>query len=254
MMEMNILRDLLIAHDQSDRLYGICIGVVTNNQDPDGLGRVKVRFPWLSDAVESNWARVLAPMAGKDRGIYFLPEVNDEVLLAFEQGDIRFPYVLGSLWNGKDKPPETNKDGKNDRRTIKSRSGHKIVLDDSDDKPSIEIVDKTEKNRIFIDSAKNAMEIKVEGDLSIEIGGDLKIKTKGKIDIDAKQDLAAATKGNLKVKTDGNSNIESSGSVNIKSKSEVMVEGTQQTKVKGTTVSINGSVLAELKGALVKIN
>ena len=246
MMEMNILRDLLIAHDQSDRLYGICIGVVTNNQDPDGLGRVKVRFPWLSDAVESNWARVLAPMAGKDRGIYFLPEVNDEVLLAFEQGDIRFPYVLGSLWNGKDKPPETNKDGKNDRRIIKSRSGHMIVLDDSDDKPSIEIVDKSEKNRIFIDSAKNAMEIKVKGDLSIEIGGNLSIKTKGKIDIDAKQDVAAKTKANLKVESDGQ--------MNFKSTTQVTVEGVQQTQVKGVTVSINGSAQTEVQGGIVRIN
>ena len=73
--------------DASSRVSGVVVGVVTNNQDPEGMGRVKVKFPWLSDEDESNWARVAAPMAGKERGFYFLPEVEDEVLVAFEHGD-----------------------------------------------------------------------------------------------------------------------------------------------------------------------
>src|SRR5664280_3415392 len=110
----------------SRRITGVVVGVVTNNQDPDGFGRVKVKFPWLSDVDESDWARVAAPMAGNKRGFYFLPEVDDEVLVAFEHGDVRFPYVLGALWNGKDAPPATNGDGKNNVRVIQSRSGHVI--------------------------------------------------------------------------------------------------------------------------------
>ncbi len=89
----------------ASRMTGAVIGVVTNNSDPDGMGRVKLRFPWLTDSHESSWARVAAPMAGNNRGAYFLPEVDDEVLVVFEQGDMRFPFVLGSLWNGKDKAP-----------------------------------------------------------------------------------------------------------------------------------------------------
>ena len=138
-----------IAEEKVGRITGVAVGVVTNNQDPDGLGRVKVRFPWLSDADESQWARIAAPMAGKDRGVYFLPEVDDEVLVAFEHGDPRFPCVIGALWNGKDAPPATNSDGKNNVRVIKSRSGHIIRLNDEDGKEMIEIIDKSEKNSII---------------------------------------------------------------------------------------------------------
>src|SRR5215472_353851 len=119
------LFDLLspAGQHESDRIYGVVVGIVTNNQDPDGMGRVKVKFPWLSDQDESWWARIATVMAGSSRGSYFLPEVNDEVMVAFEHGDVRFPYVLGALWNGKDSPPTTNSDGKNSIRLIKSRSG-----------------------------------------------------------------------------------------------------------------------------------
>ena len=104
----NSLLELLqtATRGDADRIYGMVIGIVTNNQDPDKLGRVKVRFPWLSDEDESQWARMLTPMAGDNRGMYFIPEVDDEVLVAFEQGDMRFPYILGALWNGEDKPPD----------------------------------------------------------------------------------------------------------------------------------------------------
>ena len=91
--------NMLVERDDSSRVTGVVVGVVTNNQDPDGLGRVKVKFPWLSDADESSWARIAAPMAGKERGLYFLPEVDDEVLVIFEHGDLRFPFVPGALWN-----------------------------------------------------------------------------------------------------------------------------------------------------------
>jgi len=105
---------------------------VTNNKDEEGLGRVKVTFAWLAENDESNWARIATMMAGNDRGSYFLPEVGDEVLIAFEQGSIStFLHVIGSLWNGKDKVHETNSDGKNNLRVIKSRSGHKIIFDDT---------------------------------------------------------------------------------------------------------------------------
>src|SRR5262249_55069754 len=120
------LLDLLMTRqgDERDRIYGVVVGVVTNNQDPDKLGRVKVKFPWLSADHESGWARIACPMAGNGRGFFFLPEVDDEVLIAFEHGRVEFPYVVGSLYNGKDKPPGDNGDGKNNLRSLKSRSGH----------------------------------------------------------------------------------------------------------------------------------
>ena len=119
-------------------------------------GQVKVKFPWLASD-ESAWARLAAPMAGAGRGFYFLPEMNDEVLVAFEQGDINRPYVIGCLWNGRDAPPEPASNvvgahGKVNQRILKSRLGHTITIDDSPAAPSITIVDKTGKNFVKLES------------------------------------------------------------------------------------------------------
>lgn len=199
--------DILMPQAQNNRLYGVTIGVVTNNQDPDQLGRVKIKFPWLSEQEESAWARVLSPMAGNDRGIYFLPEVDDEVLVAFEHGQIEFPYILGALWNGKDKPPAVNSDGKNNRRMIKSRSGHVIILDDTQDGEQIIICDKTGKNEIRIDSKSNAISIKSGKDLSIDAKGNITFKSSG-------GDLAIECK-NLKIQAQQSCDIKANAQCNI---------------------------------------
>jgi uncharacterized protein involved in type VI secretion and phage assembly len=128
---------------RGDRVYGAVVGLVTSIDDPDSLGRVRVRFPWLKDDVESRWARIVSFMAGATRGGVFRPEVGDEVLVLFEHGDMRFPYVVGGLWNGQDKmPTERGADGGNDVRLIKSRSGHTIVFDDTSGSEKITINDK----------------------------------------------------------------------------------------------------------------
>ena len=158
------------SHQQTNppsSLLGVVIGIVTNNEDPEGLGRVKVRFPWLSETDESAWARIATPMAGAQRGLYCLPEVDDEVLVAFQHGDMRFPYVLGSLWNGQDAPPATNEDGTNNIRLMKSRSGHEIRLDDTEGAAKIEIVDGSGNNRIVIDTAHNAVTITAAQDITL---------------------------------------------------------------------------------------
>ncbi len=118
----------------SHRWYGVHPAIVADVRDPDGLGRVKVRLPWADDASAGKyeaWARVATLMAGSRRGTWFMPDVNDEVLIAFEAGDPRYPYVVGSLWNGRDRPPEAmDRAGRNARKVIRSRSGVRIVLDD----------------------------------------------------------------------------------------------------------------------------
>jgi phage baseplate assembly protein V len=162
------LRALFTPSARNDRFYGVVVGVVTNNQDPENMHRVKVRFPWLSNDVESNWARVAAPMAGKNRGAYFLPEVDDEVLVAFEHGQVDHPFVLGSLWNGKDDAPESNADGENNHRTIKSRSGHVLRLNDKSGNETIEIIDKSGNNKIIIDTANNTITIDAQSDITIK--------------------------------------------------------------------------------------
>ena len=125
---LDIISESTEVRKSSGHIFGVVTGVVTNIEDPDSMGRVKVMIPRMTgQSDESAWARVATFMAGPGRGAFFLPEVDDEVLLAFEYGDPSMPYVIGALWNGQDAPPETNSDGKNDIRVIKSRSGHKMI-------------------------------------------------------------------------------------------------------------------------------
>lgn len=179
---LELLNDMSGHEARVNRFHGVVVGVVTNNRDPQNLGRVKVRFPWLTNDEESHWARVATLMAGKERGSFFLPEVDDEVLLAFEHGSIDHPFIIGGLWNGVDQPPETNQNGQNNIRKIRSRSGHEIIFDDNDTemaekviihtksghqivlddsigREKIEICDKTGNNRITIDSVQNKMSL-----------------------------------------------------------------------------------------------
>jgi len=214
--ELEMLRGLLTPAQQGTRFYGVTVGVVTNNQDPDKLGRVKVHFPWLSPEDESAWARVLAPMAGKDRGIFFLPEVDDEVLVAFEHGQVEFPYVLGALWNGKDTPPETNDDGKNDKRVLKSRSGHLIRLDDNADQAKIEIIDKTRNNSMVFDASANTITIKAQGGITLTSDGDITLEAKGQVVIKGQSLSVESTAQNVTVTAQATMDVKANGTLNIK--------------------------------------
>jgi uncharacterized protein involved in type VI secretion and phage assembly len=115
--------------------YGVYPALVLNIVDPDQQGRVKVRLPWAPDGKDSSyeaWARLATLMAGNNRGTWFVPEVNDEVLVAFEGGNPRCPYIIGALWNGKDAPPEKmDGAGNNNLKTIRSHQGVCITLDDT---------------------------------------------------------------------------------------------------------------------------
>jgi uncharacterized protein involved in type VI secretion and phage assembly len=173
---MDAISDLMGQAGTGGRYYGVAFAIVTNNSDPEGLGRVKVALPWLADQAETDWARVVSPMAGPGRGLWFLPEVDDEVLVAFEHGSPSAPYVIGGLWNGKDTPPESNSDGKNDRRSITSRSGAVIRLTDTDGQEQIEIVDASAKNSVVISTKDNSIVVKAGGDVTIEAGGKLTLK------------------------------------------------------------------------------
>lgn len=161
---------LMTQPGSDDRLAGVAIGIVTNNKDPQGLGRVKASLPWMADQVESDWARVAAPMAGQNRGVYFLPEVGDEVLVAFEHGNPASPYVLGGLWNGQDLPPESNQDGRNDVRAIRSRSGSMIRFSDAQDDQQIEITDSSGLNSIVISVRDDSITIAAGGSVTIQVG------------------------------------------------------------------------------------
>lgn len=131
-----------LADGWGGRWYGVAPAIVTDINDPDGQGRVKLKLPWSPDGDGGQgyeaWARIATLFAGNNRGSWFIPDVDDEVLVAFEHGDPRRPYVLGGLWNGKDSPPESMS-GNNNKKVIRSRNGVKITLDDQDGQESLKL-------------------------------------------------------------------------------------------------------------------
>ncbi|MGC8874381.1 MAG: VgrG-related protein [Chloroflexia bacterium] len=191
--------ELTVAGNQTQTLFDLLqppagrslwIGpaLVTDNRDPAGMGRIKVQIPWLGDQVESTWARPAVPMAGSERGIFFLPEVGDEVLVTFEHGDVNHPYVLGALWNGREEPPNAasavNRAGQVVQRVIRTRAGHTILLDDTDGGGGITIEDRS-GNKIYLDTARNTLRIEVLQDVTIEAQGKVAIKALTGIDLEA---------------------------------------------------------------------
>jgi phage protein D len=247
--------DLVGAGGRDGRglMLGVVPALVTNVKDEDKhLPRVKVKFAWLDDQLESGWARVAAPGAGAKRGIYYSPEVDDEVLIAFEHGDINRPYVLGGLWNGKDAAPlqsDQNLDnGKVTQRIIQSRSGHVIILDDKQDAEQIIIRDKSGKNQIVIESKSGSEKI------TIKCGKDIAIQAAGQGAISIKSDSGDLTlEGkSLTIKTQQNFSVQATGACNIKSTQACTVEGTAgltlknaaaQIAMSGPTVNINNGAL-----------
>jgi uncharacterized protein involved in type VI secretion and phage assembly len=127
-------------HGLGGRWYGVYPALVSDIADPDKQGRVKVKLPWSPDTDSDEyaaWARIATLMGGSSRGSWFIPDVNDEVLVVFEGGDPRRPYVIGGLWNGSDSPPESmDGAGKNYKKVLKSRNGVKVTLDDKDGQES----------------------------------------------------------------------------------------------------------------------
>jgi uncharacterized protein involved in type VI secretion and phage assembly len=169
------------------------------------------------------------------------------VLIAFDHDDVNYPYVMGYLWNGKDKPPETNSDGKNDLRLIKSRSGHLIQLNDKQGEEQIVIRDKTGKNEIVINSKDNTMAIKVDKDFTIEAKGNVSIKT-------ATGDMTLECK-NFNVKAQAKVAMEGKAGMELKTTAQMKIEGTGGAELKGTgPVKVESTAILELKGTLVKIN
>jgi uncharacterized protein involved in type VI secretion and phage assembly len=183
---------------------GVGIALVTQNKDPEGYGRVKLRYTWFDQPRESVWARVAMPMAGDDRGFAMIPEVGDEVAVCFERGDLRFPIVIGALFGGKAKMPYSNSDGRNDLRVIKSRAGHHLSFNDGS-KKSLELsledgkkvliddngvaVQDDKGNHFKIDSRSGAIEISATGKLTIKAAS-IELTATGSCDVKATGKLA----------------------------------------------------------------
>jgi uncharacterized protein involved in type VI secretion and phage assembly len=184
---------------------GVALATVTDNNDPDKMGRVRVKYPWFKDSSQSYWAPIAVPMAGNSRGVYFLPEVDDLVLVAFDRGDLTHPYVLGALWNGQDSPPSTNTGGKNDVRMIKSRKGHVLTFDDGT--KGVVSIQLNDGKTILInddgiqidDKSNNTITIKTQsGEISISASGTLNLSG-ASISLQSQGDLELKATGNLTI-------------------------------------------------------
>jgi uncharacterized protein involved in type VI secretion and phage assembly len=214
------LLHLLAAESNEASRTGLQIGLVTEVDPKKAM--VKVKLPHLSDEAATGWARVAAPGAGGTRGIQFLPEVNDEVVVGFERGDINFPFVLGGLWNGQDTPPsQVDLDSsKVAARVIQSRGGHVITFDDKESDGGITIKD-SKGDTITISAKDTSITIESKKDIIVKATGDLKMTATGDVKI-----------------TGMNVNLE--GQVGV--------------SAKGPQVKVNADAELELKGAIVKIN
>jgi uncharacterized protein involved in type VI secretion and phage assembly len=190
------------------RENGVVIGVVADLDDPERLGRVRVKLPYLADQV-SDWSRQATPMGGRERGLFFRPEIGDEVLVACEQGDPRRTIIVGALWSKVDPPPpDDGNTTDNNWRFFRSRSGHLLKFDDTSGAERIEIVGSGGDHRLVIDVSGRKIEISCStGDVSISAPA-------GKVAIDANE-------------------------VAITAKSRMTLDGGAQLTVKATAVAIN---------------
>src|SRR5687767_11842598 len=196
------------AETEASRVYEPMIALVTDNKDPSKLGRVKIKIPVLSDTDTTWWAPIVMLGAGKNRGWFFIPEVDDEVLVMFEHGDLNRPLVVGALWNGKDKPPDKNPGG-NPRRVIKSRQGSKITFDD--DKEQLIIEDGAQKGRITFDAKANKITIEaLDGDVSFQSPADDMIIVAQSIEMTADTNLEIHAGDAMAWGAGGNATIKSS--------------------------------------------
>lgn len=241
----------LLPEGAAPPLHGLVPALVTAINDPQKWGRVKVKLPWLGDTIESDWTRVLSVGAGRQRGIQWLPEINDEVLVGFADGDFTTPFVLGGLWNGKDSPPmapATFCDGSGNltKRKLVSRAGHEITFDDADDTGGILIKDKD----------GNQIEIKAKDKLiTVTSLGDIKFVAEKGITLEAKGEITIDTKAAFGVKAATDVKLEASAAAIFKGGSAgATVDGTGQVTIKAVNAKVEGSAVVEVKGAIVKLN
>ena len=170
---------------------GVYQALVTDIKDPDNQGRVKIKLPWSPDGAGAScelWARLATMMAGNNRGTWFIPDVDDEVLVAFEGGSAVRPYVIGALWNGKDSPPETmDSSGNNYKKVIRSRNGVKVTLDDQDGQEQM-ILETPGGQKITLKDSPAAIEIEDSNGNSIKLeSAGITIVASAKVTVNASQ-------------------------------------------------------------------
>jgi uncharacterized protein involved in type VI secretion and phage assembly len=224
------------------------VGVVTSVRDPEGFGRIKVRFPTLSDADESAWARVTATGAGKSRGFQVPFEIDDEVLVGFEHGDLTRPIVLGGLWSGRNAIPRAGDAATDAQGNIcsvwQSKSGHIVELRDSSSPADNHIVLALADAKTQLRLAGDQASLTTPNTLTISADGGISIISKGDITLEGTN---IAVKAKAKVTVQGAA-VEGTAQANLQlSGAQVAVNGKAALK-------LEGGAMTEVKGALLKLN
>lgn len=246
------LADRLAFADQTDRQTRrmFAVGTVTNAKDPEKSGRVKVKLPMVSDKDESTWARVMTLGAGKSRGIEFMPDVGDEVVVAFLGNDPRFPVVLGSLWSKKYEPPlpEPVKDDKISERMIVAASGAKLSFVEGGgdkDKAVVSLIHAVADTKLIMDKSGILIEAKKDTKIVIKVGdSQVEMKGDGTINIKGK---AITIKADADLKLQGKN-------VSIKGDMGVKVDGGSKLDLGPAEAKLVSSGITSIKGAMVKLN
>ena len=208
---------LLKTSQLADLIKGLQVGLVTDNKDSEGIYRVQVQFVKPSGEIKSAWARVVTLMGGPEMGFACLPEVDDEVLLRFVNGQPDHPVVVGSVWNGKDKVPFDNSDGNNDERIWYSRSDHHVIFNDKDGSEFIQCETKGGKTNIEMMSKDKAINFSATKDFVLKIGNKLMVEAGSDIQVEASAGYTHQAGSNLELKADSGIDIKGSAGVTVKS-------------------------------------
>jgi phage baseplate assembly protein V len=212
---------------------------VEKTNDPDGFGRVQVRLYWQKDTV-TPWIRIAMPYTGSDKGMYFVPEKGEEVMVGFEGGNAEMPFVIGALYHGKAKP-DSFKNDKNDLKAIKTRSGHTIEFNDKDGKEMITIKDK-DGDIIEFDTSKKTITITAADKLNLN-AKEINITADKKLTMSANE-----------ISASGKTKVELTSSANFKIDGKILEVSGTKTDIKGTSVNISGDAMTNVKGGLLNLN
>ena len=225
------------------RWSGVVPAIVTNTDDPRNWGRVKVKFPWMSEEDESDWARVISVGAGVQAGLFAMPAVNDEVIVSFVQGDFSQPLVLGGVWNGSNAIPDdgrgASKGEKPKVRLWRSLTGHQIAMHD-DKQNKVEL--KTAKgHKLTIDDANQKITIMSKSGLEITLndnGNEISVSSKGKVVIKAASELQIESDGNLNLKANGNIQVEAMGNLQLKGTGNASLQSAAKVGLSAPAISL----------------